>query len=85
VTARRGDRARVRLRGAERSEGSNGHRDGHMRGGNFCSFVDVEVVSWTRGESKRPRDTHGSASAPWLRGYVHEIYIVNCYIHEINP
>jgi hypothetical protein len=35
VMARRGGRASVRSHGAERSEGNNGRREGHARGGNF--------------------------------------------------
>jgi hypothetical protein len=43
VTAWCGGRASVRSRGAERSEGSNGHREGHTRGGNF---VHMPALGW---------------------------------------
>jgi hypothetical protein len=43
-----------------------------LRGGDaeaVCPYAIGEEVSWTGGESMRPRGTHGRASAPWLRGY----------------
>jgi hypothetical protein len=70
VMARRFDRAGVLTCAARRSGDvavavalCGGDAEG------FSPYIVGEEVSWTGGESMRPRGTHGRASAPWLRGY----------------
>jgi hypothetical protein len=68
VTARRGGRAGVLTRAARRS--SDAAVAAVLCGGDaegVCPYAVGEEVSWTGGESMRPRGTHGHASAPWLR------------------